>query len=687
MSARLGIDVGGTFTNLSLLDERSGNIYAAKIPSTLGDPTSRIFSGLDELLEISDVSAADIATVVNSTSLPSAVVAERNGSKVALLTTQGFEHILLLGGVSEDSAASNPHTAIQAEPLADLALTRGIPERMSADGQILQPLDNSVASDLIQEIVHLGAEHIAVSLLHSYANPLHERVLRDLISHIAPDLPVTLSSELRRVFHEFERTSLAVMNAYIQRSMITHLNSLRDKFADLSAPAHLFIARSDGGLMGLERAQRTPIFAALSSSACAAGAAHSIASSANSGDMIALDWGGNTTEITLLHQTLRPPLRDGSLGPYCLGLPTLGTRHIGGGAGSVIDIPITGKIRIKSATYNGPGPACYGLGGTVATLTDANVILGRLPCEFLAGRIPIDIEAAETAVSVAGKALGMNPVEAAQAIIDVANEKVYGAIRQLMSERHSDDKEFNLIAFGGAGPMHANAIGILGNMFPVVIPAQPGMVSAHGALFASQRHELAQTILKPVTRITGKLLDDALDKLQTHVSTQLQEDGSTNDQYTFLAEADLRYCGDSSEITLPLNVLDPSAELSKLEAQFTRAHQNLCGFEKDLPVEIVNLRIIGYAQSQRPALNTKHQVRRSESTAPNQCRTYFDGGFLDTKVYERADLMPDESVSGPAVILQYDATTLIHPGHVAHVTPEGTLLIKPQSPTDNATLS
>ena len=679
MAARLGIDIGGTFTDLSLLDEASGELYAAKAASTPEDPSSAVFTGLRELLDISNVAAADIATVVNSTSIPTLAVTKRDGPKVALLTSAGFEHILLLGGVSEGFASSNPHTATQAEPLADLTLTRGIPERISAEGQILQPLDSSVASNIIREIIHLGAEHIAISLLHSYANPIHERLLRDLISNLDPGLPVTLSSELRRVFREFERTSLTVMNAYIQRSMMTHLKILNDRFTDLSAPPDILVARSDGGLMGSERAQRSPIFAALSSSACAARAAHGIVSSAAPGDALALDWGGSTTEITLLHQTPRPPLRDGSVGPYRLGLPTLGTRHVGAGAGSLVDIPITGMIRIKTPAPNGPGPACYGLGGTVATLTDANVILGRLPLGLLGGRFPIDTGAAETAMSPVAKALGMDLVEAAKAVIDVANEKVYGNICLLASEKNLDAKHLTLVAFGGAGPMHANALGMLGNMFPVVIPPQPGMLSAHGALAASQRHELSQTILKPIATVSSTLLDQVLQKLQTHVNTQLQDDGSAKDKYTFLAEADLRYCGDNEEITLPLDLANPSANLDKLEEQFVSAHQTLSGFDRELPVEIVNLRIIGYTQSQISTLKAKSQLRRSESTIPDQCRICFDGDFLDAQVYERLDLTPDMSVSGPAVILQYDATTLIHPGHNATVCPDGTLLIQPQT--------
>ena len=679
MAARLGIDIGGTFTDLSLLDEASGKLYAAKAASTPEDPSSAVFTGLRELLDISHVAAADIATVVNSTSIPTLAVTERDGPKVALLTSAGFEHILLLGGVSEGFASSNPHTATHAEPLADLTLTRGIPERMSAEGQILQPLDNSAASNIIREIIHLGAEHIAISLLHSYANPIHERMLRDLISNLDPGLPVTLSSELRRVFREFERTSLTVMNAYIQRSMMTHLKILNDRFTDLSAPPDILVARSDGGLMGSERAQRSPIFAALSSSACAARAAHGIVSSAAPGDALALDWGGSTTEITLLHQTPRPPLRDGSVGPYRLGLPTLGTRHVGAGAGSLVDIPITGMIRIKTPAPNGPGPACYGLGGTVATLTDANVILGRLPLGLLGGRFPIDTGAAETAMSPVAKALGMDLVEAAKAVIDVANEKVYGNICLLASEKNLDAKHLTLVAFGGAGPMHANALGMLGNMFPVVIPPQPGMLSAHGALAASQRHELSQTILKPIATVSSTLLDQVLQKLQTHVNTQLQDDGSAKDKYTFLAEADLRYCGDNEEITLPLDLANPSANLDKLEEQFVSAHQTLSGFDRELPVEIVNLRIIGYTQSQISTLKAKSQLRRSESTIPDQCRICFDGDFLDAQVYERLDLTPDMSVSGPAVILQYDATTLIHPGHNATVCSDGTLLIQPQT--------
>tara|TARA_B100001013_G_scaffold316958_1_gene224570 strand:- start:745 stop:1605 length:861 start_codon:yes stop_codon:yes gene_type:complete len=282
-------------------------------------------------------------------------------------------------------------------------------------------------------------------------------------------------------------------------------------------------------------------------------------------------------------------------------------------------------------------------------------------------------------MSVVAKALGMDLVEAAKAVIDVANEKVYGNICRLASEKNLDAKNLTLIAFGGAGPLHANALGMLGNMFPVVIPPQPGMLSAHGALSASQRHELSQTILKPITTVTGTLLDQVLQKLQTHVSTQLQDDGLTKDKYTFLAEADLRYSGDSVEITLPLHLADPSANLDKLEEQFVSAHQILSGFEKELPVEIVNLRIIGYTQSQVSTLKAKSQLRESESAIPDQCRICFDEDFLDTQVYERLDLTPDMSVSGPAVILQYDATTLIHPGHEATVGPDGTLLIQPQA--------
>lgn len=282
-------------------------------------------------------------------------------------------------------------------------------------------------------------------------------------------------------------------------------------------------------------------------------------------------------------------------------------------------------------------------------------------------------------MSPVAKALGMDLVEAAKAVIDVANETVYGNICLLASEKHLDAKHLTLIAFGGAGPMHANALGILGNMFPVVIPPQPGMLSAHGALAASQRHELSQTILKPIATVSSTLLDQVLQKLQTHVNTQLQDDGSAKDKYTFVAEADLRYSGDSVEITLPLHLANPSANLDKLEEQFVSAHQTLSGFDRELPVEIVNLRIIGTTQSQVSTLKAKSQLRRSESTIPDQCRICFDGDFLDTQVYERLDLTPDMSVSGPAVILQYDATTLIHPGHNATVCPDGTLLIQPQT--------
>ena len=391
MSARLGIDVGGTFTDLLLLDERSGEIRLLKTPSTPEDQSIGIINGTTALLGRANARPGDIRTVLHGTTVSTNIVLEEKGAKVGLLVTENFEQVLHLARSQTPGPLAGWMIMKKPDPLADLEHTRGIPERIDARGRILRPLDETKAREAIRELLAAGVESITVSLMHSYANDTHEQRLKALVVETGSDVPVSLSCEILPEFREYERTLVTVMNAYVRPSMRRYLQSLDDKLRAVDLNASVHIVRSDGGLMSIARASDSPAHTMLSGPAGGVSGAAFVAGLAGHRNALGFDMGGTSTDVSLVRDGAPTISRQTSLGYYPIKVPSVEVHSVGAGGGSIAHVPMTGALRVGPQSAGAvPGPACYGKGGVEPTVTDANVVLGRLPPSLLGGEMALD---------------------------------------------------------------------------------------------------------------------------------------------------------------------------------------------------------------------------------------------------------------------------------------------------------
>jgi len=681
MSIRLGIDVGGTFTDLLLFDEVKKEFHLHKTPSTPDDQSLAILKGVDDLLDQSRVSADQIRSLLHGTTVGTNIVLEGSGARVGLLVTENFEQVLHLARSQTPGPLAGWITMQKPAPLADLELTRGIPERINARGQIIQPLDEIRARELIDELVDHGAESITISLLHGYLNPVHERKLRDVIMGTYPDLPVSISSDILPEFREYERTLVTVMNAYIRPQMRGYLTGLKQKIETLNSTPRLHIVRSDSGLMGIEHAMESPVHTLLSGPAGGVGGAAYLSRLVGHPDTVGFDMGGTSTDISLIRDGHPTASRQTAIGTYPVKIPSVEVHSVGAGGGSIAHVPMTGALRVGPESAGAvPGPACYGKGGTAATVTDANVVLGRLPDSLLGGEMPLDIRAAENVVGAVARQLGLDVFEAAQGIIDIVNENMFGALRLTTVQKGLDPRNFGLVAFGGAGPLHANALAMLGRCYPVIVPPTPGVLSALGFLQASVRNEATRSVIRNLHDINPEELADIVSGLTDNIRDWLAgEDIAVQDQ-TLQHEIDMRYLRQGYELSLsfqPDNINQTT--LQDLGDRFHVLHEQHYGFRADSVVEIVNVRVIGLgkvADMTPPRAQPGGADPAAALTEERQ--VFFDGTSFTTKIYERAQLTAGNEINGPAIISQTDSTTLIHPDHAARVDEHLNILIQPQ---------
>ena len=497
MAGRLGIDVGGTFTDLLLFNDNTGESHLLKTPSTPDDQSVGILTGIEKIVAESGVSPSEINTILHGTTVSTNIVLEEKGAKVGLLVTENYEQVLHLARSQTPGPLAGWITMIKPDPLADLEMTRGIVERVNPRGEILKPLDEGQARDAIRELLDAGVESLTVSLLHSYANPSHEQRLKAIIADLGADVPVSLSSEILPEFREYERTLVAVMNAYVRPRMRSYLKNFEDKLRGIQFSPHVNIIRSDGGLMSVERASDSPVHTMLSGPAGGVSGAAFIASLAGHPNALGFDMGGTSTDVSLIQDGKPTISRQTTLGYYPIKVPSVEVHSVGAGGGSIAHVPMTGALRVGPESAGAvPGPACYARGGDEPTVTDANVVLGHLPPSLLGGEMSLDVKAAEEAVSKVGRALGLDVYQAAQGILDIVNENMLGALRLVTVQKGLDPRDFALVAFGGAGPMHANALSRLAGCYPAIIPPTPGVLSAFGFLYSDVKNEFAQTFIR-----------------------------------------------------------------------------------------------------------------------------------------------------------------------------------------------
>ena len=684
MSARLGIDVGGTFTDLLLLDESSGDIELLKTPSTPEDQSVGIIDGTTALLARADVRPGDIRTVLHGTTVSTNIVLEEKGAKVGLLVTENFEQVLHLARSQTPGPLAGWMIMKKPDPLADLEHTRGVPERIDARGRVLRALDETKAREAIRELLDAGVESITVSLMHSYANDAHEQRLKALIMEMVhetgTDVPVSLSSEILPEFREYERTLVTVMNAYVRPSMRRYLQNLDDKLRAASLSTSVHIVRSDGGLMSIARASDSPAHTMLSGPAGGVSGAAFVAGLAGYRNALGFDMGGTSTDVSLVRDGAPTISRQTTLGYYPIKVPSVEVHSVGAGGGSIAHVPMTGALRVGPQSAGAvPGPACYGKGGVEPTVTDANVVLGRLPPSLLGGEMALDADASSAAVGKVARALGLDVYQAARGILDIVNENMFGALRLVTVQKGLDPRDFALVAFGGAGPLHGNALGILAGCFPVIVPPTPGVLSALGFLCSDAKNEFARTYIRTIDEADPGDVRAVLEALGEQARSWLRDEGVSEAERSVRYEADVRYLRQGYEFSLDVTS-DPLANGGReaLHERFGARHEQLYGFRLDHPVELVNLRAVGAASVTKvgfPRFERGDPDPRDAAT--DETRVYFGRDFVPALVYDRGRLRAGHVVPGPAIITQPDTTTVIHPGHVGEVDEYLNVLIGP----------
>lgn len=681
MPSRLGIHVGGTHTECLLFDDSTGRTHGLKIPSTPEDPAAGIARGLAELIRTSGIRPADIDEVVCGTSVPADLLQSRGGAKIGLLVTRGFEQVLhRVQSQRPRTPAGWVHTDPQ--PLVDLAMTRGIAERMSSRGDAIVPLDETSARRAIGELLNAGAQSLTVCLLHAYANPAHESRLKAIIRDVDGQVPVTLSHELTQESGEYERALAAVVNAYVQPVMQRYVSSLHEKLQSAQINPRVSIVQSTGARASADHAIATPVHTMVAGPAGgAAGAAH-IASLAGYPDALALNMGGTSTDICLIRDAAarmssQTALQHGNANIGAINLPSLDVRRIGAGGGAIAQVSLSGTLRVGAPSAGSvAGPAGLRRGAALPTVTDANVVLGRLAATPQA----FNVQAAEEAVASLARELGLAPQRLAEGIIDIANENMAGALRRTALEKGVDPARLALVAFGGAGPMHACALGMLTGCTPVIVPRHAGVLSALGFLCSPYSTQYAQTIGRRLDALALQDINEIIERLGGKASAWLAKEVPSRDG-KIRFRADIGYLRHAFQASVSV---DPATlgngGLSVLAGQFDEAHQQRFGFKRDDPIQLITMRAIASAPADRLVLPRLERGSPDPTSARvRQIQTYFDGTFLNTTVYDRERLVAGNRIAGPAIITERDATTVIHPGHLGEVDEYLNVLIRPNS--------
>jgi N-methylhydantoinase A len=681
---RLGVDVGGTFTDLLLHDEVRQRTYQAKTPSTPEDQSIGVATGVKLICEKAGISPKDISLILHGTTVATNAVLEGNGARVGLLVTQGFEYTLHLAKSWTPGPLFGWIVMDKPDPLASLADTRGIPERMSARGEVVKQLDLAAATALIDDLCGSGIEALTISLMHSYANPEHERQLGAIVKARHPNIPVSLSSDILPEFREYDRAITTVMNDYVRPIMKRYLTRIEDRLKSEGVTARLHIVRSDGGLMSAEAASERPVYTVLSGPA--GGVTSTVMVSRRSGfpKLLAFDMGGTSTDVSVILDGEPTISRSTEVGMFPAKVPTLDVRSVGAGGGSIAEVSeLTKSLRVGPRSAGArPGPVSYGRGGTEPAVSDANVVLGYLPPVLLGGDMKLDVEGARTAVAKIGKVLGLSPEDAAKGIIDIANEVMLGALRVITVQRGLDPRDFGILAFGGAGPLHANALAELLGCYPVVVPANPGVLSALGFLDAAFKNEFVQTYIRSTLGLDPNLIWSRYASLGEKAKVWLEEQEVAAADRSITYSMDLRYEQQGFEVTVDVapDVVNKQGAITGILDDFHRIHERLYGVRFHVPVELVALRVVAIGATTPVNEQPPSSVVSNVKGAIIETRkAYFDGEWVDTPNYDRSKLAVGDKVPGPAIIRQYDTTTVLLPNHFAKVDTHGNILIWPNS--------
>jgi len=675
MSYRLGVDVGGTFTDVLLIDEASGAFHTAKVPSTPSDSSIGVLNGIEKACARAGIDPDAVSHVMHGTTVATNTVLTGSGAKVGLVTTKGYAQVLQIARSFVPGGLGGWVVYQKSEPMAPLELTIEADERVSAQGEIIRPLDEAALAPALLRLRDAGIEALTVCLINSFTNGEHERRVREWANALLPGVPVSISSEVIPEMQEYERTVTTVANSYVRPKVERYVGNLQREIAQRMRHARLRILRSDGGLAASEAAASTPVKLLMSGPAGGVTGALWVAASAGFPNLLTLDMGGTSTDVALVQNGEARLRRETTVGDVTVRASSIDVRTVGAGGGSIAHVPtLTRALRVGPQSAGAePGPAAYSKGGELPTVTDANVVLGYLPTVArLGGDMPLDVARAEAAVAQVANALDLPLLRAAEGIYNIVNENMYGALRLVSVEQGYDPRDFALMAFGGAGPLHANALGRLTGAWPVIIPPGPGVLCAYG-------EEQSRTYVRRFAEAEGASLRAAMAELAAAGATALDAEGVPRAEQQTRFEVDVRYQGQGLLLPVAVTLEELVDGFAAVAQRFDAQHRQLFTFTLDVPHEFVNLRAI--AQGAPPAVAAVQIPTGSadaSAAAYARQRVRIDGADLEATVYDRSLLLAGNRVSGPAIVTQMDTTTLVLPAHVAEVDAFGNLLIRPE---------
>ncbi|MFB6084949.1 MAG: hydantoinase/oxoprolinase family protein [Halorientalis sp.] len=673
MPYNLGVDVGGTFTDVIVFDEDTHELTIDKVLSTPENPSEGVLTGVTEATEKAGASVADLELLFHGTTVVTNMLLEETGARVGLITTAGHEDILHLARAWTPGPLYGWMDMEKPDPLADLVDTRGISGTVSSpDGEVTEPLDEAEVRGAVRELRDNGVESLTVALLNAYLNPAQEERVREIVAEEAPDLPVSISSEIVPEYGEYERTLTTVINDYARPKVIDYLDDLDDSLEEAGSTATMNVVRSDGGLVSSEAAKERPVELALSGPSGGVVGAATIAEKKGVPDVLTLDMGGTSTDVSLVEDGKPETTRQTKVGYREFKSRSVDVNTVGAGGGSIARVQLSGSLQVGPESSGAdPGPACYGQGGEEPTVTDANVVLNRIPSQVqLGGTMDLDREAARDAITGVAEERGTSVEAAAQAILDIVNENMHGALRVVSVEQGYDPRDFGLVAFGGAGPMHANALADVMGTYPLVIPPGPGVMSAFGFLTSDVQNEFTETYLETDQDVDGEDVHEELLDLRAETTDWLRSEGVDESDHAFEYYADCRYYRQDIQMSIPVDIeaLRTETGLAEIKDDFEARHDRQFGFSLDAPLEIANLRVIGKGKIEGVTIE-EYELGEAD---PSDARVatdevYFDGSYHDTPIYDRTELRPGNEITGPAIVVEDDSTVVVQPDHIATI--------------------
>jgi N-methylhydantoinase A len=675
---QIGVDIGGTFTDIVALD-RTGRLSLTKVPSTPKDLLEGIGAAVTRVLALAGAQPSDVERFIHGTTVATNAILEQKGAVTAVLTTEGFEDVLELGRMKRSRMYDLGMDPEVPTFLAPRRRRLGIRERLDARGHVLVPLDEDAVRGAVATLRAQAVQALAVCYLFSFVNPAHERRTREIIAELAPEISVSLSSDVDPTFREYERLCVTAFDAYLGPVVKRYLAGLADTLRGLGVPRVPLIMRSRGGIVSAALAAQQPVTLFLSGPAGGVIGAAFAAERSGVRDFVSLDMGGTSNDVALVRDG-RPLLAgEGAIGSYPVRTPMVDVNTIGAGGGSIAWLDAAGGLRVGPRSAGAePGPACYGRGGDEATVTEASVVLGYLnPARLAGGALTLDVAAAERALARVGRRLGVDAVTAAAGIHRVVNARMADQIRLVTIKRGYDPRQFALVVLGGAGPVHGAALAEEMGMPEVLVPEAPGVLAAFGLLAAAIEHHHARTLHARTDAADLDAVARCCAELDAAGRGRMREEGVPADAVRVAYAADMRYVGQAYELEVPIPVPVTPARMPEILAAFHAVHERVYGYARtQQPVEFVNFRAVHTYPLPRPVVTPAAQASGTLTDARVGERPAYFGGFVPTPIYERTLLPRGARLAGPAIVEQTDTTTVIPPGVTALVDDAGTLRLR-----------